>query len=73
MALCDICLEGTYQAGSGETACVSCPKGSFCAEGSSAEFAHAVGLENTCTRVLPDQFWTANEHGVMGGVELGFM
>ena len=23
--------------------------------------------------VLPDQFWTANEHGVMGGVELGFM
>ena len=25
-----------------------------CAEGSSAEFAHAVGLENTCTRVLPD-------------------
>ena len=23
--------------------------------------------------VLPDQFWTANEHGVMGGIELGFM
>ena len=22
--------------------------------------------------VLPDQFWTPNEHGVMGGVELGF-
>ena len=23
--------------------------------------------------VLPEQFWTPNEHGVMGGIELGFM
>ena len=23
--------------------------------------------------VLPDQFWTANEHGVMGGIELALM
>ena len=23
--------------------------------------------------VLPDQFWTPNDHGVMGGIELGFM
>ena len=23
--------------------------------------------------VLPDQFWKPNEHGVMGGIELGFM
>ena len=23
--------------------------------------------------VLPDVFWTPNQHGIMGGVELGFM
>ena len=23
--------------------------------------------------VLPEQFWTPNEHGVMGGIELGFV
>lgn len=23
--------------------------------------------------VLPEQFWSPNEHGVMGGIELGFM
>jgi hypothetical protein len=36
MALCDICLEGTYQDEQGGSACKTCPSGFFCPYGSAA-------------------------------------
>ena len=46
---CNRCAAGTYQGGSGETACVTCPVGSFCEEGASAALPCEAGSFSAAT------------------------